>query len=202
MVKCIHSLFTFADMGLNTELNRCGWCLKDDLYMNYHDTEWGRPSKDDKHLFEMMILESFQAGLSWYTILCKRENFRKAFAGFDVKKVAKFDTNKCEELMLDAGIIRNRLKILAAVNNAQKFIEIQKSHGSFSNYMWSFTNHKVIDNKPKSLKDISSKTEISDAMALDMKKKGFKFMGSTVCYAKMQSIGMVNDHLMDCFCRK
>lgn len=186
----------------NNEPVRCAWCLKDDLYKAYHDNEWGRPSRDDAHLFEMMILESFQAGLSWYTILRKRDNFRKAFAGFDVKKVALFNAEKIESLMNDTGIIRNRLKILAAVNNARRFMEIQKSHGSFSTYLWSFTDHKVIDNKPVVLSEIPPRTELSDAMAADLKKKGFKFMGSTVCYAKMQSIGMVNDHLMSCHCRK
>ncbi|MCC6817503.1 MAG: DNA-3-methyladenine glycosylase I [Bacteroidia bacterium] len=188
---------------MSTQLDtlRCPWCLKDDLYKQYHDLEWGRPSKDDKHLFEMMILESFQAGLSWYTILAKRENFRKAFAQFDVKKVALFDETKVIELMNDAGIIRNRLKILAAISNAKLFIEIQKTHGSFAQYLWGFTNHQVIDNRPIKLSDIPAKSVESDAMAADLKKRGFKFMGSTVCYAKMQSIGMVNDHLMDCHCR-
>lgn len=169
--------------------------------MNYHDKEWGRPSMDDKHLFEMMILESFQAGLSWYTILSKRENFRKAFANFDVVKVSKFNEDKLSELMQDAGIIRNRLKINAAVTNARIFIDIQKEFGSFSKYLWSFTDGKVIDNKPRLMADVPPKTDISDLMARDMKKRGFKFMGSTVCYAKMQSIGMVNDHLIDCHTR-
>ena len=192
----------FCAMPKQNEPIRCAWCMKDDLYKAYHDQEWGRPSKDDKHLFEMMILESFQAGLSWYTILSKRENFRDAFAGFDVHKVAGFDEAKVEKLMHNAGIIRNRLKILAAISNAKKFIEIQNQFGSFSDYMWSFTQHKVIDNQPKHLSQIPAKTEISDAMAADLKKRGFKFMGSTVCYAKMQSIGMVNDHLMDCWVRQ
>lgn len=188
-------------MSDKQELKRCPWCLKDDLYMNYHDKEWGRPSMDDKHLFEMMILESFQAGLSWYTILSKRENFRKAFANFDVIKVSKFNEDKLSELMQDAGIIRNRLKINAAVTNARIFIDIQKEFGSFSKYLWSFTDGKVIDNKPRLMADVPPKTDISDLMARDMKKRGFKFMGSTVCYAKMQSIGMVNDHLIDCHTR-
>lgn len=192
----------FCAMSEHIEPVRCGWCLKDDLYKAYHDTEWGRPSKDDKHLFEMMILESFQAGLSWYTILTKRQNFKSAFAEFDVHKVAKFDETIVEELMQNPGIIRNRLKIKAAVSNAQKFIEVQKEFGSFSNYLWGFTNHQVIDRQPKHLSDIPAKTDISDAMSKDLKKRGFKFMGSTVCYAKMQSIGMVNDHLMDCWVRK
>lgn len=181
---------------------RCPWCLKDDLYRAYHDNEWGRPSREDKHLFEMMILESFQAGLSWHTILVKRENFRKAFAGFDVVKVSEFDEQKIEHLMQDAGIIRNRLKILAAVNNAKRFIEVQKEFGSFADYFWSFTGGKVIDNKPAAMGVVPATTPVSDAMAKDMKKRGFKFMGSTVCYAKMQSVGMVNDHLVSCFTRK
>ncbi|NQW42926.1 MAG: DNA-3-methyladenine glycosylase I [Bacteroidetes bacterium] len=180
---------------------RCKWCLKDDLYKAYHDTEWGKPSKDDKHLFEMMILESFQAGLSWYTILAKRKNFRAAFDNFDVQCVANYNENKINELMQNAGIVRNKLKILAAVNNAQLFIKTQKEFGTFSNYLWQFTNHLTIDNRPLSMADVSTTTPESDAMFKDMKKRGFKFMGSTVCYAKMQSIGMVNDHLADCFTR-
>jgi DNA-3-methyladenine glycosylase I len=188
-------------MNNTDEKTRCPWCLKDDLYKEYHDTEWGRPSKDDHHLFEMMILESFQAGLSWYTILKKRAAFRQAFEGFDVHKVAAFDEAKKVLLMQDAGIIRNRLKIDSAVSNAKAFIEVQKSFGSFSNYLWSFTGGKVIDNKPLSMKDVPSSTAISDSMSKDMKKRGFKFMGSTVCYAKMQSVGMVNDHLKTCFAR-
>lgn len=186
----------------NEELKtRCPWCMKDSLYRDYHDKEWGKPSKDDHHLFEMMILESFQAGLSWYTILKKRDAFREAFAGFDVNKVAGFDERKKAELMQNAGIIRNRLKIEAAVSNAKAFIEIQKSHGSFAHYLWSFTGGKVIDHMPKTMGEVPSKTPISDAMAKDLKKRGFKFMGSTVCYAKMQSVGMVNDHLTTCFTR-
>lgn len=170
--------------------------------MDYHDHEWGKPSKDDHHLFEMMILESFQAGLSWYTILKKRQAFREAFANFDVNKVAEFDEQKKSELMGNAGIIRNRLKIEAAVNNAKLFIDIQKTHGSFAKYLWSFTEGKVLDNVPATMGQVPASTEVSDRMAKDMKKRGFKFMGSTVCYAKMQSIGMVNDHLATCFTRK
>lgn len=191
----------FVSMVNEEHKTRCPWCMKDDLYRDYHDQEWGKPSKDDHHLFEMMILESFQAGLSWYTILKKRGAFREAFSGFDVNKVAGFDERKKAELMENAGIIRNRLKIEAAVSNAKLFIEIQKSHGSFANYLWSFTDGKVIDHQPKTMGDLPSKTEISDAMAKDLKKRGFKFMGSTVCYAKMQSVGMVNDHLTTCFTR-
>lgn len=181
---------------------RCPWCLRDELYMNYHDKEWGRPSYDEKHLFEMLVLESFQAGLSWYTILAKRENFRKAFANFDVKKVAAFKEKDVERLMLDAGIIRNRAKILATIGNAKAFMAVQKEFGKFSNYLWQFTDYKVIDKKPTNMKDIPSTTKESDEMAKDMKKRGFKFMGSTVCYANMQSVGMVNDHLTTCPSRK
>lgn len=189
-------------MGNTDTKVRCPWCLKDSLYMDYHDHEWGKPSKDDHHLFEMMILESFQAGLSWYTILKKRQAFREAFANFDVNKVAEFDEQKKSELMGNAGIIRNRLKIEAAVNNAKLFIDIQKTHGSFAKYLWSFTEGKVLDNVPATMGQVPASTEVSDRMAKDMKKRGFKFMGSTVCYAKMQSIGMVNDHLATCFTRK
>lgn len=172
--------------------------MRDELYIRYHDDEWGKPSYDEKHLFEMLVLESFQAGLSWYTVLAKRENFRKAFAGFDVVKVSRFTEKHVEKLMLDAGIIRNRAKIAAVIHNARVFIEVQKEFGKFSNYLWQFTNYKVIDNKPSANSDVPATTKESDAMAADMKKRGFKFMGSTVCYANMQSIGMVNDHLLSC----
>jgi DNA-3-methyladenine glycosylase I len=178
---------------------RCTWCLGNELYEKYHDDEWGEPLHDDKKLFEFLILESFQAGLSWLTVLKKRENFRTAFAGFDAKKIAKFNADKIEELMHDAGIIRNRLKILAAVNNAKIFLEIRKEFGSFDAYVWSFTNYKTIANNPKTIKDIPSKTAISDAMSKDMGKRGFKFRGSTICYAFMQAVGIVNDHTVDCW---
>ena len=181
---------------------RCGWCLSDPIYVKYHDEEWGTPVHDDKLLFEFLLLESFQAGLSWLTILKKRENFRKAFSNFDVKKVAKYDEKKYEALMQDAGIIRNQLKIRAAINNAQRFIEIQKEFGSFDNYVWSFVDGKPLRNKLKSLKEIQPKTEISDAMSADMGKRGFKFRGSTICYAFMQAVGMVDDHLDNCWRRK
>ncbi len=184
------------------EAVRCPWCLRDELYINYHDHEWGIPSYDEDHLFEMMVLECFQAGLSWYTVLAKRENFRKAFAGFDVRKVAKFGEAKVEKLMQDAGIIRNRAKILAAIHNAKVFLEVQEEFGRFSNYLWKFTDYKTIDNMPVTTSDIPATSPESDAMAKDMKKRGFKFMGSTVCYAKMQSIGMVNDHIITCISRK
>lgn len=180
-------------------LRRCSWCEKDDLYRNYHDLEWGVPIYDDKKLFEFLVLESFQAGLSWYIVLKKRENFRKAFANFDVKKVSKFDEKKAEVLMGDAGIVRNRLKIIAAVNNAKCFLEIQKEFGSFSNYVWSFVDNKSIINKRLSTKHIPATSDISDTMSKHMGKRGFKFRGSTICYAFMQAVGMVNDHTIDCF---
>ena len=181
------------------EVVRCAWCEKDDLYRNYHDQEWGKPIYDDETIFEFLILESFQAGLSWYTILAKRENFRAAFDYFDYQKIAQYSEDKVEELIQNAGIIRNRLKILATINNAQKFMEVQKEFGSFSKYIWGFVNHEPIVNRPKTLKEVPATTEISDALAKDLKKRGFKFMGSTVVYAHMQATGMVNDYVEDCF---
>ena len=183
------------------EIIRCGWCEKDDLYRNYHDNEWGKPVYDDETIFEFLVLESFQAGLSWYTILSKRENFRKAFDDFNYKKIAKYNAEKVEELMNDTSIIRNRLKINATINNAQKFMEVQKEFGTFSKYIWSFVNGTPIVNSPVELKDVPATTEISNALAKDLKKRGFKFMGSTVVYAHMQATGMVNDHLVDCYCK-
>lgn len=181
------------------EITRCAWCEKDDLYRNYHDQEWGKPIYDDETIFEFLILESFQAGLSWYTILAKRENFRAAFDQFDYQKIAQYSEEKVEELIQNTGIIRNRLKILATINNAQKFMEVQKEFGSFSRYIWGFVNHEPIINRPKTLKEVPATTEISDALAKDLKKRGFKFMGSTVVYAHMQATGMVNDHVEDCW---
>ena len=181
------------------EVVRCAWCEKDDLYRNYHDEEWGKPIYDDETIFEFLILESFQAGLSWYTILSKRENFRAAFDYFDYQKIAQYSEDKVEELIQNTGIIRNRLKILATINNAQKFMEVQKEFGSFSKYIWGFVNHEPIVNRPKTLKEVPATTEISDALAKDLKKRGFKFMGSTVVYAHMQATGMVNDHVEDCW---
>jgi DNA-3-methyladenine glycosylase I len=181
---------------------RCGWCEKDDLYRKYHDEEWGRPVYNDETIFEFLILESFQAGLSWYTILAKRENFRKAFDDFNYKKIAVYTEEKIEELMNDPGIIRNRLKIKATVTNAQKFQEVQKEFGSFSEYIWGFVGGKPLDNSPKTLGDVPAVTDISDALSKDLKKRGFKFMGSTVVYAHMQATGMVNDHIENCFIRQ
>lgn len=180
-------------------MNRCKWCLGDELMIKYHDTEWGVPLHDDQKLFEFMVLDCFQAGLSWRTVLHKRENFRKAFANFDPLKISKFNDQKISQLLNDSGIIRNKLKIYATITNAKAFLAIQKKFGSFDKYIWRFTSGKTIVNKWKTDKDIPAKTTKSDAMSLDLKKRGFKFVGSTICYAFMQAAGMVNDHIMDCF---
>jgi len=179
-----------------TELKRCAWPGNDPLYMDYHDNEWGKEVHDDKKLFEFLILESAQAGLSWITILRRREGYRKAFADFDVKKIAAFTNSDVERLMQDTGIIRNRLKILSAITNAQKFIEVQNEFSSFDKYLYSF----MPDGKPivNHTNIIPASTPISDAISKDMKKRGFKFFGTTICYAHMQATGMVNDHLPDC----
>lgn len=182
-------------------MKRCDWVSTDELYIKYHDEEWGKPVYDDATIFEFLVLESFQAGLSWITVLKKRENFRKAFDAFDYEKIVTYNDQKVEELMQDAGIIRNRLKILATINNAQRFMDIQKEFGSFSEYIWSFVNGKPIQNNFKTIKEVPVTTEISDNLAKDLKKRGFKFLGSTVVYAHMQATGMVNDHILDCICR-
>lgn len=181
------------------EQNRCAWCSDDPLYISYHDEEWGKPVYDDDKLFEFLLLESFQAGLSWITILKKRENFRKAFDQFDASKIAKYDERKFDELMHNEGIIRNRLKIKAAITNAQCYIAICKEEGSFSKYIWGFVGGKPIVNKWKNIKEVPATSKESDAMSKDLKKRGFKFVGSTICYAHMQATGMVNDHTSDCF---
>ena len=181
---------------------RCAWCEKDDLYRNYHDNEWGKPVYDDETIFEFLILETFQAGLSWYTVLAKRENFRKAFDNFDWNKIANYSEDKMAELAENAGIIRNKLKIKATVSNAQAFLKVQEEFGSFSKYIWGFVDGKPIDNQPKTLRDVKATTEISDKLSKDLKKRGFKFVGSTVMYAHMQATGLVNDHVMECFTRK
>ncbi len=180
---------------------RCAWCEKDDLYRKYHDEEWGIPVYDDATLFEFLILETFQAGLSWYTILAKREHFRLAFDNFDYKKIAHYQEDKIQELLLNPGIIRNKLKIRSAVSNAIAFMKIQEEFGSFSKYIWAFVDGKPIDNKLQSLKDIPATTPLSDAISKDLKKHGFKFVGSTVVYAHMQATGMVNDHIQSCWTR-
>ena len=181
---------------------RCAWCEKDDLYRNYHDNEWGKPVYDDAIIFEFLLLETFQAGLSWYTILAKRENFRRAFDQFDYRKIANYPEEKIASLIENPGIIRNKLKIKATVSNAQAFIKVQEEFGSFSKYIWGFVDEKPIDNKFKSLTEVPATTPISDALSKDLKHRGFKFTGSTVMYAHMQATGMVNDHITECFTRK
>jgi DNA-3-methyladenine glycosylase I len=178
---------------------RCPWSTDDSLMIKYHDTEWGVPVHSDKKLFEFLILEGFQAGLSWRTILHKRENFRKAFDNFDINKIAKYDKRKVNSLLKNEGIIRNRLKIEGAITNAKAFLLIRKEFGTFNNYIWSFVNGKPINNKFKSLSELPARTELSDKISSDMKKRGFKFVGSTIIYAHMQATGMVNDHVVSCY---
>ncbi len=181
------------------ELKRCGWCVGDSLYEAYHDTEWGVPVYDDALLFEFLILETFQAGLSWITVLRKRENFREAFDNFDYQKISGYSEEKIETLLQNAGIIRNKLKVRATISNAQAFIKIQEEFGSFSKYIWGFVDGKPIQNTVKDYKKAPATTEISDKLSKDLKKRGFKFVGSTVMYAHMQATGMVNDHEEECF---
>lgn len=178
---------------------RCKWSQSNEMEMHYHDTEWGVPVHDDQKLFEMLILEGAQAGLSWDTILKRRENYRKAFDGFDTEIIAKYDQTKIRELLANEGIIRNRLKINSVVTNAQIFLEIQKEYGSFDKFIWSFVGGKPMENQRVSFADVPAKTEISDQLSKAFKKRGFKFVGSTICYAFMQAVGMVNDHTVDCF---
>lgn len=180
--------------------NRCGWAIKDDIMAKYHDEEWGRPLHDDQKLFEFLILEGMQAGLSWSTILKKRDAFRLAYENFDVQKVAAFDQRKVDELMSNAGIIRNRLKIEVSIVNAKLFLKIADEFGSFDQFIWQFVNHQPIVNKWQNMADIPAKTDLSDLISVDLKKRGFKFVGSTIIYAHMQATGMVNDHLSGCFC--
>jgi len=179
--------------------NRCPWVSDDPIYIEYHDNEWGVPVRDDRKLFEFLILEGAQAGLSWLTVLKKRENYRKAFNQFDPMKISKYDRTKIKKLLNDAGIIRNRLKIEATIQNAKAFLELRKEYGSFSTYSWGFVSNKPIINQRKTLKDIPARTPESDAFSKDLKKRGFKFVGSTIIYAHMQATGMVNDHTTDCF---
>lgn len=178
---------------------RCNWPGNDPLMTEYHDKEWGVPVHNDEKHFEFLVLDAFQAGLSWKTILYRREGFRKAFANFEVEKVARFTDKKIEQLMQDTGIIRNRLKITGTVKNAKAFIQIQKEFGSFDKYIWQFTEGKTIKNKHKTLKDMKATSPESDTMSKALKKRGFTFVGSTICYAYMQAAGMVNDHMVDCF---
>lgn len=181
------------------KLNRCGWCEGDDLYEAYHDNEWGVPVYDDDTIFEFLILETFQAGLSWITVLRKRENFREAFDNFDYKKIANYSEEKIQELLQNPGIIRNKLKIRALVTNAKAFMKVQKEFSSFSKYIWDFVDGDPIQNEVEDYKNAPATTAISDKLSKDLKKKGFKFVGSTVLYAHMQATGMVNDHEISCF---
>ena len=183
------------------DLKRCAWVNSDPIYIEYHDKEWGVPVYDDKKLFEFLILEGAQAGLSWITILKRREGYRKAFKNFDPVKVAKMTEDDAERLMQDVGIIRNRLKIRGAIKNAKAFLNVQKEFGSFAKYSWDFVGGKPIVNNRKSIKDVPATTEISDKWSKDLKKRGFTFVGSTILYAHMQAVGMVNDHTDDCYCK-
>ncbi len=184
---------------MSRKLNRC-WVLDDDpLMARYHDDEWGRPVHDDRKHFEFLLLDAFQAGLSWRTVLHKRENFRKAFSNFDYKRIAKYDGRKIKKLLGDAGIIRNRLKIRGTVKNAKAFLQIQKEFSSFNKYIWQFTGGRTLHNRRRRIKDLPARTKESDAMSVDLKKRGFTFVGSTICYAYMQAAGLVNDHLVGCF---
>jgi len=179
--------------------NRCGWCVGDPLYEAYHDKEWGVPLYDDEGIFEFLILETFQAGLSWITILRKRENFREALDNFNYKKIAEYSEEKIEELLNNPGIIRNKLKVRATVSNSKAFMKVQEEFGSFSKYIWSFVNGKPLQNQVENYKKAPATTEISDKLSKDLKKRGFKFVGSTIMYAHMQATGMVNDHEVTCF---
>jgi DNA-3-methyladenine glycosylase I len=179
-------------------MNRCGWA-RDEKNIAYHDQEWGVPVHDDRHLFEMLILEGAQAGLSWSTILNKRENYRRAFDRFDARKIARYDSRKVKQLLADPGIVRNRLKVNAAILNAKAFLAVQKEFGSFDAYIWQFVGGRPIQNHRRTMKEVPPRTAESDAMSKDLLKRGFKFVGSTICYAFMQAVGMVNDHTRDCF---
>lgn len=180
-------------------ITRCEWVWYDPLLIEYHDKEWGVPVHEDRLLFEFLVLDAFQAGLSWSIILKKRENFRRAFRDFDPFKIAKFDESKVDRLLQDSGIIRNKLKIQSAIANAKSFLEVRKEFGSFDKYIWQFVNYRTIENRWKSIKDLPANTEESDLMSKDLKKRGFRFVGSTICYAFMQAAGMVNDHVINCF---
>jgi DNA-3-methyladenine glycosylase I len=181
------------------ENKRCTWCGDDPLYQQYHDREWGVPCRDDQTLFEFVVLEGAQAGLSWITVLRKRETYRKAFANFDVQRVVAFDEADVERLLQDPGIVRNRLKVASTISNARLFIDLQNEYGSFSNYLWGFVDDKPIVNHWSSLSQIPASTELSDRISKEMKKRGFKFFGTTICYAFLQAVGVVNDHTTDCF---
>ncbi|MBM7691774.1 DNA-3-methyladenine glycosylase I [Peribacillus deserti] len=183
-------------------MNRCGWVNQDPLYIDYHDLEWGVPVYDDRLLFEYLNLEGAQAGLSWYTILKKRENYRRAFDNFEINKIVKYNEQKIEQLMNDKGIVRNQLKIRAVITNARAFQKVTEEFGSFQSYIWSFVDGQPVQNHFQDLSEVPASTEISDKLSKDLKKRGFKFVGSTICYAFMQAVGMVNDHLTTCICYK
>ncbi len=182
-------------------MQRCAWVTDDEIYKKYHDEEWGRPVHDDRKLFEFLVLEGAQAGLSWLTVLKKREHYKKVFDGFNPEKVANYDDKKIQALLNDAGIIRNKLKINSAVRNAKVFLKIQQEFGSFDAYIWGFVAGKPVINHFKSTEDVPAKTALSDRISKDLQKRGMNFVGSTIVYAYMQAIGMVNDHTLDCFCR-
>jgi DNA-3-methyladenine glycosylase I len=189
-------------MNAKKSLTRCAWSLGSELYMAYHDHEWGVPVHDDRRLFEFIVLEGAQAGLSWSTVLNKRENYRKAFDGFNPKKVARYTPKRVEKLLQNAGIIRNRMKIESAIGNARAFLAVQKEFGSFDAYIWGFVDGKPVQNRWKTIKDVPPRTPLSDRISADLKKRGFRFVGSTIVYAHMQATGMVNDHLVGCFRHK
>jgi DNA-3-methyladenine glycosylase I len=180
---------------------RCPWCLGSDLYRRYHDDEWGVPVHDDRRLFELVILEGAQAGLSWSTILAKRGNYRRALAGFDPAKVARYGARDAKRLMGDAGIVRNRLKIESTITNARAFLEVRREFGTFDAYLWAFVGGRPVQNRRRSMKDVPARSDTSDALSKDLKRRGFRFVGSTIVYAFMQAVGMVNDHLTTCFRR-
>ena len=202
----IQKKYIFKDLIMKTIMenianeNRCAWAQKNDLMAKYHDEEWGRPLHDDQKLFEFLIMEGMQAGLSWQTILNKREEFRKAYENFDVHKVAQYNHEKVEELMQNAGIIRNRLKIEASIGNAKHFLEVVDEFGSFDSYIWGFVNNQQIVNHWKAMSELPARTDLSDRISADLKRRGFKFVGTTIIYAHIQATGMVNDHLVSCFC--
>ncbi len=179
--------------------NRCDWCVGNPIYESYHDTEWGVPVRDDRKLFEMLTLEGAQAGLSWITVLQKRENYRKLFAGFDYRNIVRLTDNKLEKILTNPGIIRNRLKVFSVRQNARCFINVQSEFGSFDQYVWRFVDGQVVQNKYETIKQVPASTRQSDALSKDLKKRGFKFVGTTICYAFMQAVGMVNDHVTSCF---
>ncbi|MXO33412.1 DNA-3-methyladenine glycosylase I [Apibacter sp. B3889] len=183
---------------MEREIIRCEWVGSDDIYKKYHDEEWGKPVYDDRLLFEFLLLEGFQAGLSWITVLKKRESIREAFDNFDYKKISQYTQEKMDRLLLNEGVIRNKLKIKAATINAQKYMDVQNEFGSFSNYLWNFVNHTPICNHWETIKQVPASTQLSDSISKDLKKRGFKFVGTTIIYAFLQAVGVVNDHILTC----